>query len=88
MPPMPPQPMTAFVIIFEMTGNHDNVVPIMAAAMLGHGVSRFVAPEPLYHALSRLFIADALRQKRAADALAREQSETAETASAATAPKV
>ncbi|WP_376874319.1 chloride channel protein [Albirhodobacter sp. R86504] len=65
-------PMTAFVIIFEMTGNHDNVVPIMAAAMLGHGVSRFVAPEPLYHALSRLFIADALRQKRAAEAQARE----------------
>ena len=58
-------PMTAFVIIFEMTGNHDNVVPIMAAAMLGHGVSRFVAPEPLYHALSRLFIADALRERRA-----------------------
>ena len=58
-------PMTAFVIIFEMTGNHDNVLPIMAAAMLGHGVSRFVAPEPLYHTLSRLFIADALRQRRA-----------------------
>jgi H+/Cl- antiporter ClcA len=57
--------MTAFVIIFEMTGNHDNVFPIMAAAMLGHGVSRFIAPEPLYHTLSRLFIADALRQRRA-----------------------
>lgn len=81
-------PMTAFVIIFEMTGNHDNVVPIMAAAMLGHGVSRFVAPEPLYHALSRLFIADALRQKRAADALAREQSEAAEKETISAAAKV
>ncbi|WP_415183397.1 chloride channel protein [Phaeovulum sp.] len=63
-------PMTAFVIIFEMTGNHDNVIAIMVAAMLGYGTSRFVAPEPVYHALSRLFIADALRQRRAAAAQA------------------
>ncbi len=59
-------PMTAFVIIVEMTGNHDNVVPIMAASMIGYGVSRVVSPHPLYHALSRLFIADALRKRRAA----------------------
>lgn len=58
-------PMTAFVIILEMTGNHANVAPIMVAAMLGYGASRFISPEPLYHALSRLFIADALRQRRA-----------------------
>jgi len=65
-------PMTAFVIILEMTGNHDNVIPIMIAAMLGYGTSRFIAPEPLYHALSRLFIADAIRQRRAATAQAAE----------------
>ncbi|MFD2173604.1 chloride channel protein [Rhodobacter lacus] len=59
-------PMTAFVIIFEMTGNHDDVIAIMAAAMLGYGTSRIIQPEPLYHALSRLFIADALRARRAA----------------------
>lgn len=72
-------PMTAFVIIFEMTGNHDNVLPIMAAAMLGHGVSRFVAPEPLYHTLSRLFIADALRQRRAMERTPAPETETPET---------
>jgi H+/Cl- antiporter ClcA len=57
-------PMTAFVIILEMTGNHDNAVPLLAAAMLGYGTSRFISPEPLYHGLSRLFIADALRRRR------------------------
>ncbi|MBI1217342.1 MAG: chloride channel protein [Rhodobacteraceae bacterium] len=61
-------PMTAFVIIVEMTGNHDNVVPVMAASMIGYGVARVLAPEPLYHALSRLFVADALRKRRAAQA--------------------
>ncbi|MBD3788286.1 MAG: chloride channel protein, partial [Sphingomonadales bacterium] len=61
-------PMTAFVIILEMTGNHANIVPIMAAAMIGYGTSRFISPSPLYHALSRLFIADVLRAARAGQA--------------------
>lgn len=59
-------PMTAFVIILEMTGNHDNVIPLMAAAMLGYGTSRLLLPGPLYHALSRLIIADAIRRRRSA----------------------
>ena len=63
-------PMTAFVIIVEMTGNHDNVVPIMASSMIGYGVARLLAPEPLYHALSRFWIADALRRRRAQGATA------------------
>lgn len=57
-------PMTAFVIIVEMTGNHVNIVPIMAAAMIGYGTSRLIAPEPLYHALSRIWAADTLRKIR------------------------
>jgi H+/Cl- antiporter ClcA len=57
-------PMTAFVIIVEMTGNHENVVPVMAAAMIGYGTSRLIAPEPLYHALSRIWAADIIRKIR------------------------
>jgi H+/Cl- antiporter ClcA len=57
-------PMTAFVIILEMTGGHGNVIPLMVASMLGYGTSRLISPEPLYHALSRLFIADVLRRRR------------------------
>ena len=59
-------PMTAFVIVFEMTGNHGNVMAIMASAMLGYGVSRLILPESLYGALARLWIADILRLKRLA----------------------
>jgi len=58
-------PMTAFVIILEMTGNHDNVIALMAASVLGYGTARLITREPLYHALSRLFIADVLRHRRA-----------------------
>ena len=46
-------PMTAFVIILEMTGNDDNVIPLMLAAMLGYAASRLVAPEALYHGLAK-----------------------------------
>lgn len=58
-------PMTAFVIILEMTGNHDGVIAIMAASMLGYGTSRLILAEPLYHGLSRVFIAQGIRAKRA-----------------------
>ncbi|TPK94731.1 chloride channel protein [Mesorhizobium sp. B2-4-12] len=58
-------PMTAFVIILEMTGNHDNVIALMLASMLGYGMARMISHEPLYHALSRVFIAEAIRRRRA-----------------------
>ncbi|MGN6467990.1 MAG: chloride channel protein [Rhizobiaceae bacterium] len=58
-------PMTAFVIILEMTGDHANVIPLMIASMLGYGTARLISPEPLYHSLSRFFIADVLRRRRA-----------------------
>ncbi len=58
-------PMTAFVIILEMTGNHEALIPIMAASMLGYLTSRMVSAEPLYHGLSRVFIAQGIRAKRA-----------------------
>jgi H+/Cl- antiporter ClcA len=49
-------PLTAFVIIMEMTGNTENVIPLMLAAVLGFGASRLVAPTPLYHALAKNFL--------------------------------
>ena len=48
-------PITAFVIILEMTANHTMVIPLMIAAMLGYGVSRLLCPTPLYHALAEGF---------------------------------
>jgi H+/Cl- antiporter ClcA len=52
-------PMTAFVIILEMTGNDANVIPLMLASVLGFGASRLIAPEALYHGLAKGFLADA-----------------------------
>ena len=58
-------PMTAFVIILEMTGSHENVIALMATSMLGYVTSRMISHEPLYHGLSRAFLADTIRAQRA-----------------------
>lgn len=57
-------PMTAFVIILEMTGTRAGVVPVMAAALIGFGTARLVSGAPLYHSLARNFVADVLRRRR------------------------
>jgi len=49
-------PITAFVIITEMTANHTMIIPLMISAALGYGVSRLINPHPLYEALSAGFI--------------------------------
>jgi H+/Cl- antiporter ClcA len=59
-------PITAFVIILEMTGNNPNVIPLMIAAVLGFGASKLIAPEPLYHGLAKGFIEDAQRREEGA----------------------
>lgn len=58
--------MTAFVIILEMTSDHQAVIPIMAVSMIGYVTSRILSHEPLYHGLSRVFIAAAIRARRSA----------------------
>ncbi|MBY5713322.1 chloride channel protein [Rhizobium leguminosarum] len=60
-------PMTAFVIILEMTGDHQAVIPIMAVSMIGYVTSRILSREPLYHGLSRVFVAAAIRARRAVE---------------------
>jgi len=46
-------PLTAFVIVLEMTEDSRMVVPLMATALLAAGASRLVCPHPLHHTLSR-----------------------------------
>lgn len=50
-------PMTAFVNILEVAGNHEAAIPLMAVSMLGYLTSRILSREPLYHGISRVFIA-------------------------------
>ena len=51
-------PITAFVIIGEMTGATGMVIPLMLAAFIGFGVSRIFLRESLYHALARGFVSE------------------------------
>ena len=50
-------PITAFVIVMEMTDNHDMVVPLMVATLFAAGVSRMICPRPLYKGLADLYLA-------------------------------
>jgi H+/Cl- antiporter ClcA len=54
-------PITAFVIVTEMTDNHAMVVPLMAAALIAHATSRLICEEGIYHALAKSFIERATR---------------------------
>lgn len=44
-------PITAFVIVMEMTNTHDILIPLMATAFLASGTSKLFCPTPLYRAL-------------------------------------
>jgi H+/Cl- antiporter ClcA len=50
-------PITAFVIVMEMTANHEVLLPLMTTSLIAFAVSRALSRTPLYHALAR----DALR---------------------------
>ncbi|MHB1678487.1 MAG: chloride channel protein [Sulfuriferula sp.] len=48
-------PVTAFIIVMEMTDSHHMLLPLMAASVVASGVSKLICPTPLYHALSKKF---------------------------------
>ncbi len=48
-------PLTAFVIVLEMTQNAELALPLMAATLIAHAVARTVCPRPLYKQLARGF---------------------------------
>ncbi|MHB1304741.1 MAG: chloride channel protein [Acidiphilium sp.] len=49
-------PLTATVIVIEMTSNPAMSVPVGIASILGTMASRLVCKEPVYHAMSRQFL--------------------------------
>ena len=49
-------PITAAVIVTEMTNDHAMVIPLMAAAAIAFAASRLVCKEGVYHALSVNFL--------------------------------
>jgi len=49
-------PITAFVIVMEITGSHAMALPLMATSFIAYGASRLVCREPIYRALARRFM--------------------------------
>ena len=49
-------PITAFVIVMEMTDNHEMLLPLMAAAFIAKLCSRLICPTPLFHTMAHNFI--------------------------------
>lgn len=48
-------PITAFVIVMEMTDNHEMILPLMAAAFIAKICSRLICPTPLFHTMAKNF---------------------------------
>lgn len=55
-------PITAMVIVLEMTANQNMIFPLMITAFIGSGVSSLVCPRSLYRVLAEGFL-DADRQR-------------------------
>ena len=51
-------PLTAVIIIMEMTDNQNILLPVMAVALIADGVSKLISPQPIYRALAEDFIRD------------------------------
>ena len=50
-------PITAFVIVMEMTDNQDLVLALMATSLIASGASKLVCRKPIYVALAENFMA-------------------------------
>lgn len=49
-------PITAFVIVIEMTRDSNMALPLMAVSLIAYGLSRVVCPKPLYKVLAKGYI--------------------------------
>ncbi len=49
-------PITAFVIVMEMTNSHAMLLPLMASAFIAYGTSKLFNQEPIYRALAMAII--------------------------------
>lgn len=49
-------PITAFVIVMEMTDNHEMLLPLMAAAFIANLCSKLICPTPIFHTMAHNFI--------------------------------
>lgn len=51
-------PITAFVIVLEITGKATDAVPLIAAGVIAAAIGRMICPVSLYHSLAKGFIGE------------------------------
>jgi len=49
-------PITAFVIVMEMTDNQSMLLPLMATSFIAFGISSLICKEPVYRALAEAYV--------------------------------
>ena len=49
-------PLTALIIVMEMTDNSSMLLPLMATALIAKGISRWICPKPIYQAMAEAYI--------------------------------
>ncbi|MBL4763151.1 MAG: chloride channel protein [Gammaproteobacteria bacterium] len=49
-------PITAFIIVMEMTDNQSLIIPLMATSLIASGTARLVCSTPIYQAMAETFI--------------------------------
>ena len=49
-------PITAFVIVLEITGKATDPMPLIATAAIAAGIGRLICPKSLYHVLAKSFM--------------------------------
>ncbi len=54
-------PITAVIIVMEMTDDNQLLLPLMATSLLADGVSKLVCPRPIYQAMADDFLANIRR---------------------------
>lgn len=50
-------PLTAFILILEMTDRHSSIVPLMMAAMIGQGISKLISKQSFYEFVAHRLVA-------------------------------
>ncbi|MBX3019699.1 MAG: chloride channel protein [Bdellovibrionaceae bacterium] len=50
-------PLTAFILILEMTDRHSSILPLMMAAMIGQGVSKLISKQSFYEFVAQRLVA-------------------------------
>lgn len=51
-------PITAFVIVMEMTDQHELILPLMVTAFIATGISKSICKTPIYSTLADNFLPD------------------------------